>query len=96
MLQPYQSFEGVSQQSGRGQRLAQMLQNRPSSNFANNDPTTLPMQYNLPQGAANGYGAKPQMARLFPPNPIAKQPMPKTPGMYSPMGGDFKGDYYGG
>lgn len=96
MLQPYQSFEGASQQQGRGQRLAQMLQNRPSSNFANNDPTTLPQQYNLPQNAADGYATKPQMGRLFPPNPMVKQPMPPSPGMYNPMGGDFKGDYYAG
>lgn len=96
MLQPYQSFEGESQQQGRGQRLAQMLQNRPSSNFANNDPTTLPQQYNLPQNAADGYATKPQMGRLFPPNPMVKQPMPPSPGMYNPMGGDFKGDYYAG
>ena len=96
MLTPYQSFEGPNQQMGRGQRLAQMLQSRPASNFAANDPTTQPQQYNAPQVAMNGYGAAPQSARLFPPNPIAKQPMPKTPGMYNPQGGDFKGDYYGG
>jgi len=96
MLTPYQSFEGPQQQIGRGQRLAQMLQGRPSSNFANNDATAQPQQYNSPLASVNGYSAPPQSARLFPPNPIAKQPMPKTPGMYSPMGGDFKGDYYGG
>ena len=96
MLTPYQSFEGPQQQMGRGQRLAQMLQGRPASNFANNDATSQPQQYNLPQTAADGYATKPQMGRLFPPNPMVKQPMPPSPGMYNPMGGDFKGDYYGG
>lgn len=96
MLKPYQSFEGPDQQMGRGQRLAQLLQSRPMSNFATNDETAQPPQYGSPQVAMNGYNAKPQSARLFPPNPIAKQPMPKSPGMYTPQGGDFKGDYYGG
>lgn len=96
MLKPYQSFEGPDQQIGRGQRLAQMLQNRPMSNFATNDATSQPAQYDGPQVANNMYGAAPQSPRLFPPNPIARQPMPKSPGMYNPQGGDFKGDYYGG
>lgn len=96
MLKPYQSFEGPDQQIGRGMRLAQMLQNRPMSNFATNDETSQPAQYNGPQVANNMYGAAPQSARLFPPNPMTRQPMPPSPGMYNPQGGDFKGDYYGG
>lgn len=92
MLTPYQSFEGPAQQQGRGQRLAQLLKDRPVSNFAVNPATTQPMQYGSPQMSM----APPQMSRAFPENPIAKQPKAKSPGMYSPQGGEEKGDYYAG
>jgi hypothetical protein len=92
MITPYQSFTTASQNTSRGQRLAQMLQMQgQSQQISNNAGAQSDMQYSPPQNAANINGNSRQQGQLF----GFRRTMPKSPGMMTPQGGQDRSSYDG-
>jgi hypothetical protein len=80
----YQTFSGPM---SRQQKLANALQQRGSMD---NFTPTQDMQYSPnPMTMAP---AQPQFGRVFPKTPLS-QPKPKSPGMTTPRGGSYRGDF---
>ncbi len=88
MRTPYQSFNApMTQNGGRGQRLARMLQMQGQGQMvSNNASAQTDMQYSPPQNAADINPAPKQFGRLYPRKP-------KSPGMVNPQGGPDRGSF---